>query len=176
MNDGRSRNTAESAGLGRVVGRPQLPLFDRLVDEAPDEQSDRPITVGAAMDALRASICRDLEELLNTRRRWRSWDPHLKELDRSLVGYGLPDFASGAFNDPRRREELRLLVEASIRRFEPRIVTLKVTLAETVDKGNGTLRLRVDALLHAEPAPEPVAFDTVVDLLSKNVIVLEKEA
>ncbi|MGH8431367.1 MAG: type VI secretion system baseplate subunit TssE [Solimonas sp.] len=125
MNDGRSRSAAEGAGLGRI-GRPQLPLFDRLVDAEPDEQSDRPITVAAAMDALRASICRDLEELLNTRRRWRSWDPHLTELDRSLVGYGLPDFASGAFNDPRRREELRLLVEASIRRFEPRIVTLKV--------------------------------------------------
>ncbi|MGH8431366.1 MAG: hypothetical protein ACREUF_13280 [Solimonas sp.] len=49
-------------------------------------------------------------------------------------------------------------------------------MAETTDKGNGTLRLRVDALLRAEPAPEPIAFDTVVDLLSKNVTVLEKEA
>src|SRR4029077_14421004 len=121
-------------------------------------------------------LCSDLEELLNTRRRWRSWDPHLTELERSLVGFGLPDFASGAFSDPRRREELRLIIEACIRRFEPRIASLKVTLIEATDKVSGTLRLRVDALLRADPAPEPIAFDTVVDLITKNVTILEKEA
>jgi len=175
MSDGRSRGTEKGAGFGQI-GRPQLPLLERLMDAEPDEQSDRPLTAAAAMDALRASICRDLEVLLNTRRRWRSWDPRLVGLDHSLVGYGLPDFASGAFNDARRREEFRLLVEASIRRFEPRIVTVQVTLAEATDNASGTLRLRVDALLRAEPAPEPITFDTVIDLLSKNVTVLEKEA
>src|SRR5262249_54143882 len=104
---------------------------------------------GAAMDVLRASICSDLEELLNTRRRWRSWDPQLAQLERSLVGFGLPDFASGAFHDPRRREELRALIEACIRRFEPRIVSLKVTLLEATDKLSGTLRLRIDAQVRA---------------------------
>jgi type VI secretion system protein ImpF len=150
-------------------------LLDRLVDAEPSEQSDRPLSAAGAMDTLRASICRDLEELLNTRRRWRSWDPNLTELERSLVGYGLPDFASGAFNDPRRREELRLLIEACIGRFEPRIAGLRVTLLEAADRVSGTLRLRIDALLRAEPAPEPIAFDTVVDLLTKNVTILEKE-
>ncbi|MBV8168445.1 MAG: type VI secretion system baseplate subunit TssE [Alphaproteobacteria bacterium] len=155
--------------------RAQLPLLDRLIDADPTEKTDRPLSASAAMDAVRISICNDLEELLNTRRRWRSWDPGLSQLDQSLVGFGLPDFASGAFNDPRRREELRLTIESCIRRFEPRIVSLKVTLAEATDKQSGTLRLRIDALLHAEPAPEPIAFDTVVDLLTKNVTVLEQE-
>ena len=67
-------------------------------------------------------------------------------------------------------------IESCIRRFEPRIVSLKVSLLEATDKQNGTLRLRIDALLHAEPAPEPIAFDTVVDLLTRNVTVLEQEA
>ena len=174
MSDSRSRTAPEGTGLTRA-GRAQLPLLDRLIDAEPSEPSDRPISAAAAMDALRASICSDLEELLNTRRRWRSWDPHLAELERSLVGFGLPDFASGAFNDPRRREELRLLIEACIGRFEPRIVSLKVTLIEATDKVSGTLRLRVDALLRADPAPEPIAFDTVVDLVTKNVTILEKE-
>jgi len=174
MSDSRSRTAPEGTGLTRA-GRAQLPLLDRLIDTEPSEPSDRPLSAAAAMDALRASICSDLEELLNTRRRWRSWDPQLAELERSLVGFGLPDFASGAFNDPRRREELRLLIEACIHRFEPRIVSLKVTLVEATDKVSGTLRLRVDALLRADPAPEPIAFDTVVDLVTKNVTILEKE-
>jgi type VI secretion system protein ImpF len=134
------------------------------------------MSASIAMNVVRLSICNDLEELLNTRRRWRSWDPQLAELDRSLAGFGLPDFASGAFNDQRRREELRVQIETCIRRFEPRIVSLKVSLVEAIDKQSGTLRLRIDALLHAEPAPEPIAFDTVVDLLTKNVTVLEQEA
>jgi len=175
MSDSRSRPPADNMGLTRVT-RAQLPLLDRLIDAEPSEQADRPLSAGAAMDVLRASICSDLEELLNTRRRWRSWDPQLAQLERSLVGFGLPDFASGAFHDPRRREELRALIEACIRRFEPRIVSLKVTLLEATDKLSGTLRLRIDALLRAEPAPEPIAFDTVVDLLTKNVKVLEQEA
>ena len=33
------------------------------------------------------------------------------------------------------------------------------------------LRLRIDALLYAEPAPEPVVFDTQVETLSGNISV-----
>ena len=157
------------------TGRAQLPLLDRLIDTAPEETSDPPVSGTEAMEALRASIRNDLEALLNSRRRWRSWDAHLKELDRSLVGYGLPDFAAGAFNDPRRREELRSLVEASIRRFEPRIARLTVTLIDADDKLTSTFRLRIEALLEAEPAPEPIMFDTHVDPVTTNVTVFAKE-
>jgi type VI secretion system protein ImpF len=175
VSDSRSRNTPEKLSATRAR-RAQLPLLDRLIDADPTQEADSPLSASAAMDVVRLSICKDLEELLNTRRRWRSWDPHLAELDRSLAGFGLPDFAAGAFSDLRRREELRTLIEACIRRFEPRIVSLKVILVEATDKVSGTLRLRIDALLHAEPAPEPIAFDTVVDLVTKNVTVLEQEA
>jgi type VI secretion system protein ImpF len=175
MSDGRSRSGTEPAGRG-TARRAQLPLLDRLVDSDPDEPADRPISYSAAMKALRDSVCGDLEELLNTRRRWRSWDPRLTELDRSLAGFGLPDFAAGAFNDPRRREELRQLIEACIRRFEPRITSLNVTLIETSDQLSPTLRLRIEALLKAEPAPEPITFDTLLDLDTKNVVISARES
>jgi type VI secretion system protein ImpF len=175
MSDGRTRTADEPARRG-TARRAQLPLLDRLVDADPSEPADRALSSAAAMKALRASVCNDLEELLNTRRRWRSWDPHLTELDRSLAGFGLPDFAAGAFNDPRRREELRQLVESCIRRFEPRIASLNVTLLETTDQLSPTLRLRIEALLKAEPSPEPITFDTLVDLDSKNVTISAREA
>lgn len=174
MSDGRGRSADTQAATRSR--RAQLPLLDRLIDADPSQQTDAPLSVSAAMDVVRTSICNDLEELLNTRRKWRSWDPHLAQLEKSLAGFGLPDFASGAFNEPRRRDELCRLIEACIRRFEPRIVNLKVTLADATDKISGTLRLRIDALLHAEPAPQPIAFDTLVNLLNKNVTVLEQEA
>jgi type VI secretion system protein ImpF len=171
MSDSRIRS-----GTDPATRRAQLPLLDRLVDADPAEPADRPLSYSAAMTALRASVCNDLEELLNTRRRWRSWDPRLAELDRSLVGFGLPDFAAGAFNDPRHREELRQVVESCIRRFEPRIAHLNVTLIpNNADQLSPTLRLRIEALLRAEPAPEPITFDTLVDLDTKNVTVSARE-
>ena len=177
MSDRLARETGRDPDqIGRNrTGRAQLPLLDRLMDADPTEPADRPLSGAAAMEALRASIRHDLEELLNSRRRWRSWDPHLRELDRSLVGFGLPDFAAGAFNDPRRREELRRFVEASIRRFEPRIASLNVILLDTTDQLNATLRLRIEAFMEADPAPEPITFDTVVDPVTTNVTVLAKE-
>ena len=175
MSDARGRLASESKGTARAR-RAQLPLLDRLIDAEPTEQTDRALSTSAAMAVLRASVCSDLEELLNTRRRWRSWDPDLSELKHSLVAFGLPDFASGAFNDPRRREELRLHVEECIRNFEPRITNLRVSLVEATDRTSGTLRLRIDAMLRAEPAPEPIIFDTVVDLVAKTVTVSEEES
>ena len=174
MNESRGRPPIESKGNGRVR-RAQLPLLDRLIDPDPAVAADRTLSTQAAMEILRAGVCRDLEELLNTRRRWRSWQPGLTQLKQSLVAYGLPDFASGAFNDQRRRDELRQLVEECIRTFEPRITNLKVSLVEATDKTSGTLRLRIDAMLRADPAPEPIIFDTVVDLVAKTVTVSEEE-
>ncbi len=171
----RDGTGAEETDRNRTM-RAQLPLLDRLIDTAPEEQADRPATAAATMEALRLSIRNDLEVLLNSRRRWQSWDPRLKELDRSLVGYGLPDFSAGAFNDRRRREELRALVESCIRRFEPRIASLSVTLVDPGDQISATFRLRIEAILEAEPAPEPITFDTQVDPLTTTVTVIANEA
>ncbi len=170
------RGARDDGSLRGVRARPQLPLLDRLIDAEPGAPADRPLSASAAMAALRSSIRNDLEALLNTRRRWRSWDPALAELKVSPVGFGLPDFAGGAFNDLRRREELRQEVEACIRRFEPRFTSVTVILIDTADRLSATLRLRIEALLYAEPAPEPVTFDTLVDPVTTDFTVLSSEA
>ncbi|MGC8469747.1 MAG: type VI secretion system baseplate subunit TssE [Acetobacteraceae bacterium] len=169
---GRGR---EAAGRGRETARVQLPLLDRLLDDAPDTDRDPPMSVAEAMDVLRRAVRRDLEALLNARRRWRSWPPGLAELRTSAVGFGIPDFTSGAFADKARRESLRAEIEATIRRFEPRFLSVRVSLLTAEDDLDSTLRLRVEALMHAEPAPEPVAFDTLVDSTTADVFVRPSE-
>jgi type VI secretion system protein ImpF len=151
--------------------RALLPLLDRLIDDNPGEQQDPPMSSAEALETLRLSVRRDLEALLNARRRWRSWPAGLRELAASPVGYGLPDLSSGAMADPKRREEYRAEVEAAIRRFEPRLARVRVSLLGDSAPLDNTLRLRIDGLLHAEPAPEPVAFDTVIEPATSNVTV-----
>ncbi len=155
----------------RSEPRAQLPLLDRLIDDAPDQPRDVPMSTGEAMEALRGSVRRDLEVLLNARRRWRSWPAELTELAASPLGFGIPDFTAGAMNEPGRREAFRAEVEATVRRFEPRMLSVKVSLIESDDKLEATLRLRIDGLLHADPAPEPVAFDTTMDSTTADVFV-----
>jgi type VI secretion system protein ImpF len=160
----------------RAEQRAQLPLLDRLLDEAPDQERDRPLSNAEVLHKLREAVRRDLQSLLNARRRWRSWPTSLRELATSPVGYGLPDFSSGAFGDPTRRELLRREVEDTIRRFEPRFLSLKVQLVDANDQLTGTLRLRIEALLDADPAPEPVGFDTLLDTARDDVVVRETAA
>jgi type VI secretion system protein ImpF len=146
-------------------------LLDRLIDDAPDQAHDPATSAADSMAALRLSVRRDLEALLNARRRWRSWPSHMTQLATSPIGYGIPDFSSGAFSDARRREELRLEIEATIHRFEPRFLSVRVHLIEAQDRLETTLRLRIEAVLHAEPAPESVTFDTLVDPTTDDVVV-----
>ncbi len=149
----------------------QLSLLDRLIDEEPDKLRDPPLSPAESIAALRRSVRRDLEALLNTRRRWRSWPEGYIELGVSPLGYGISDFSAGAFNDPRRREWLRSDVEQTIRRFEPRLARLRVTLMEPKDELEARQHLHIEALLRIEPSPEPIAFDTLVDAATAEVMV-----
>jgi type VI secretion system protein ImpF len=158
-------------GGGDANARVQLPLLDRLIDDAPDQSREPPPSAAETLALLRRSVRRDLEALLNARRRWRSWPAGYKELDTSPMGYGIADFSAGAFNDPHQRDQLRASIEQTIRRFEPRLARVKVTLLDGQNTLDAVLRLRIDAMLRIEPAPEPIAFDTVVDAASAEVVV-----
>ncbi len=165
-----------STGSRGAAARVQVPLLDRLIDESPDQTRDPPQSAAESMAALRQSVRRDLESLLNARRCWRSWPEELTELTISPIGYGIPDFTSGAFNDAARREELRVEIETAIRNFEPRFLTIRVTLIEAKEQVETTLRLRIDAMLHAEPAPESITFDTVIDPTTDHIVVRANDA
>ncbi len=155
----------------RAPARPQLGLLDRLIDEAPEQTQDEAMSPSVALDRLRRSVRRDVETLLNARRRWRSWPAGLTELAVSPLNFGIPDCTGGKFHGTGEREQLRREIEETIRRFEPRFRSVRVTLTSAEDKLDATLRLRIEALLHAEPAPEPVTFDTIIDPATAEIVV-----
>ena len=145
----------------------QLPLLDRLIDEAPQSA----LAPAEALGLLRRSVRRDVEALLNARRRWRSWPRSLRRLAVSPLNFGIPDCTGGNFHDSDQRETLRREIEDTIRRFEPRFRSVHVTIVESENPLEATLRLRIEALLRVEPAPEPISFDTVVDSVTASVLV-----
>jgi type VI secretion system protein ImpF len=58
-----------------------------------------------------------------------------------------------------------------IRRFEPRLLSVKVTLRDDASDLDRTLRLKIDAVLRADPVPEQIAFETVIEAVSHDVVV-----
>lgn len=162
------------SGSRQPAPQARLSLLDRLLDDAPEQRVDQPVSAAEALAALRRSVQRDLEALLNARPRWRSLPPELTELPVSSIGYGIPDFTAGVFNDPVQRERLRAGIEATIRRFEPRFAFLRVILMDNSNPLEPRLRLRIEALLRAEAAHEPVAFETLVDTATTSVSVRDQ--
>jgi type VI secretion system protein ImpF len=150
-------------------------LLDRLIDDSPDRERDPPMSASETMQHLRHSVRRELEALLNARRRWRSPPRELTQLPSSPVGYGIPDFAAGVFNNQGERDRLRLEIEATIRRFEPRFLSVKVHLVDDEQRLDAALRLRIDAVMHADPAPEQITFDTIVDTVNDAVRIRSDE-
>lgn len=146
-------------------------ILDRLMDTRPDQDRDRPRTASETMADLRASIHRDVEALLNTRRPWCSVGAAWPALRTSPASYGMSDFTAGALNDESEREALRMEIESAICRFEPRLASVHVELTTPDAPLSATLTLRIDAMLLVEPQPEPVSFDTVVEVTTADVTV-----
>jgi type VI secretion system protein ImpF len=127
-------------------------------------------TRGLTVRELQASVRRDVEALLNARRPWAPIPDRFAPLRQTILGYGLPDYASGAFNAPAEREALCREIATAIRLFEPRLTHVSVTLRDRTDSMDPLLRIRIEALLRAEEADEPVAFDSLLDSTTADMI------
>lgn len=140
-------------------------VLDRLIDEDPGNRAEAERSRSQLLRELKASVRRDLENLLNTRICLfpipEPMPDHWEHLRRSLVNYGLPDFGGLAMGAREQRDHLRKRVEAAIRVFETRFKEVRVELTDDRDDPRDrTIRFRIDGLLHAEPTPEPVVFDS----------------
>jgi type VI secretion system protein ImpF len=145
-------------------------VLDRLLE--PEDGT----AVGTAsrprrMAALRNTVRRDLEALLNTHKRCLSPPAGLSELEPSVVEYGLPDFLAVYAGATTFREEFRRTVEDTIRRYEPRFIKVAVTLVDDGNDIDRTLRFRIDALMQADPAPEPVTYESRLEPATQSFLV-----
>jgi len=137
-------------------------ILDRLINDNPGATREVVPSRSQQLRDLEQAVRRDLENLLNTRMRCLEVPPNLQELKTSLVNYGLPDFTGANMGLPEQRAALAGRLEESIRRFDTRFRSVRVQLLDNAEPLDRTLRFRIEGLLHAEPAPEPVAFDSIL--------------
>jgi type VI secretion system protein ImpF len=149
--------------LDRAV---QQSLLDRLIDDDPYSSVASPLTHAESVRRLKASVRRDLEWLLNTRRITDPERESFEELRRSLYYYGLPDITSMSRDSVTARNWLLRQVEATIATFEPRLAGVRASMVESEDGSKRELHFLIEATLRMDPNPEQVVFDTVLELAS----------
>jgi len=140
-----------------------LSVLDRLIDRDPKTHSEIPFTRAQSLRELRIALKRDLEWLLNTRKTIEPAPESARETVRSVYHYGFADISSKSVLSGRDQSDLIRDMEAAIAIFEPRLKRAKVRM-EPVEGSYRTLKFVIEGLLCMDPAPEPVRFDTVLEL------------
>ena len=146
---------------GRAV---QLSILDRLTDDEPGVRTEAPITREKSVRMMRAAVQRDLEALLNTIRIAETAPDTYTELRDSLWLYGLPDINSISLQNQQDEERLLRGLERAIQQFEPRLSRVRVTSYDRILKSRQIVEFHVEAMLMIEPAPERIAFDTILEI------------
>jgi type VI secretion system protein ImpF len=147
-------------------------VLDRLIDEDPRMSTEPPKSRSTSLAELKQSVRRDLEWLLNTRCFYDRGDGGLEESLKSVAFYGLPDFTGLSVKSHVEQNRMTQALETALKNFEPRFVNLKVSL-EPISSVDRLLKFRIEANLDVEPAPEPVVFDTVMQIGSGTFAVKE---
>jgi len=138
----------------------RMPLFDRLVDRDPTLRRElRPLRT-LDRGGLRESVRRELERLLNTRSSLPA--DRLAARERSSIDYGVPDFSMFSAASFADRQRLAEIVRRAIAAYEPRLAGVRVHLE--IPRDDFRLFGRIEAVLLTGRVPEPVHFDTVLQL------------
>lgn len=145
-------------------------VLDRLLDYEPEISREPLASRSKSLRQLKQAVRRDLEWLLNTRQPVMGLATEMKETNNSVVTYGLPDFTHLSIDSASDQKFIKREIEETVRRFEQRLESVIVTI-EPVSSVERILRFRIDARLKIDPAPEPITFDTVLQLGSGQYVV-----
>lgn len=148
-------------------------ILDRLFDDEPDNKHDTDHGQHQQLKQLRSSVRRDLENLMNARFRVMEPGEEYQELENSLLNYGLPDLATINITDLDKRKEFTSKMQKILKEFEPRFKEVNISYLDNKDDADRTLRFRIDATLYADPSPEIVIFDSILEPVTRSISIEE---
>lgn len=133
-------------------------LFDRLIDESPDEQMEARPFRGYSSRALRESVRQEVSRLLNTRSgRFR---PDTNGGMRTVLDYGVPDYTAFYPLNQENQQRLKQTLVQTLTVFEPRLRRVTVSMMKVKDQN--ALLLQIDAILIIESVSEQVSFPIII--------------
>ena len=148
----------------QIGARP--PLFDRLIDDNPEEKVDLSHKLSLTPQQLTESIQREISLILNTRLTAKNKD--YEELIQDPLNFGLPslfgfqDFQSFDASNRSQWGRICQLCQQAITTFEPRISDVQVKV-DQFNKFKQALEIQITGTIHLEKFREVVHFPVVLD-------------
>lgn len=148
-------------------------LFDRLCDDAPSENTERPEAYASSRASMRQIIQRDLGLLLNTTDQSDLFDasrhPHAC---LSTINYGVPAMAGGYLSE-KKWADIEAMIRKAILAFEPRLLpeTLAVRplIGEHAAAHYNVLTFEISGHIQMQPYPLEFLVQSSVDLESNRI-------
>jgi type VI secretion system protein ImpF len=135
-------------------------LVDRLIDDDPQGSADVQETEEMAIARYKVALRRDLEALLNTKRPYLPVMDRYPGLDRTILGYGVPDLSTEDMSVPAVRERTRRAIVQVIREHEPRLSQVDIEMDDgPTSRG---MKLRISAVLNVVQTEELVVYEASV--------------
>lgn len=159
--------------------RLQPSLFDRLIDENPQDQKPK-VYRGMSQTELKNAVLRDLESLLNCTN-LASADPSVEdypEAANSVINYGIPCFTGQPASTVNPNHVAKAIKKAIVD-FEPRILadSLQVSAVEKdKSQSNNTLVYHIQGILWGQPLPLELYLRTELNLESGDIEVTHEKA
>lgn len=132
-------------------------LFDKLFEDLPSTAARRKHSLAQLIDG----VARDLEALLNTRIVDNVMHKDFPLAGRSVISFGLADFAGLNLVSVHDRRRICGAIEEAINAYEPRLKEVRVEL-EPEHKTVNALLFSIHAMLKVSLAEERVAFDATL--------------
>lgn len=146
-------------------------LLDRLLDNAPARNSERPESYAPDGEGMRRIIQRDLSRLLNT----TSLDDEIDNKRHpaaaaSVINYGIRAL-SGAYLADRSWEDIEKLIRTAIIRFEPRLIPESLRIRPLDGREPlryNKLKFEINGLVQWSPYPLEFRIQSTFDIESNQ--------
>ncbi len=149
-----------------------LSVFDRLIDDAPEVAQEIEQSRSSLYNQVRDALKRDLEAILNSRRRFLSPPGHLQYLNNSLMNYGLTDFTNESVKSPEFQQHFHDHVVDVLTRLEPRLSNVELKMLDAKDQFDRSLRFRIQGtMILGEGEREEMVFNSYLDALERSVVI-----
>jgi type VI secretion system protein ImpF len=144
----------------------KAPLFDRLIDDDPTEETDSSFKMILSPQELIDSIQLEVSRILNTRLTAKNKD--YEELTQDPLNFGLPflfgfqDFQSFDSTNSVQRRRMAFTCQQAIAKFEPRLSDVKVKI-QGFNKITQALEVHITGYVLLEKLREIVQFPITLD-------------
>lgn len=135
-------------------------ILDCLIDEDPAALNDARKSELQSIIEIRATICRDLENLLNTPRRFLLLPSQLSNLIPSVVDYGMPNFSDKDMSLSNGGEDFLNKLKLIITHYEPRLQGTELYMRDQSSAEEGVFNFYIKGLILIPSKVEPALFSS----------------